>query len=103
MPGVTEHRFFYFPAPRFVTDSFVGAGFGDAWSMILPLLTTGRTFCGNLVISRRYANRDLQLDINLLTSVFSTTLAEALHRTAINNVEFISATQDPALLPAQAG
>jgi hypothetical protein len=43
------------------------------------------------------------LDINLLTSAFATTLAEALHRTTMQNVEFIPATQDPALLPAQAG
>ena len=83
--------------------SFASQGFGCAWSMTLPLVTTGRQLYGNLIVFRRYANRDLQLDINLLTSAFATTLAEALHRTTMQNVEFIPATQDPALLPAQAG
>src|SRR5204862_334092 len=69
----------------------------------LPLVTAGRQLYGNLIIFRRYANRDLQLDINLLTSIFATTLAEALHRTTRPNVEFMPANQDPALLPAQAG
>jgi hypothetical protein len=82
---------------------FAATGFGDAWSMTLPLVTAGRQFCGNLVIFRRYTNRDLQLDINLFTSVFTTTLAEALHRAAAQNVEFMPTTEDPALLPAQAG
>jgi hypothetical protein len=45
----------------------------------------------------------LQLDINLLTSVFPTTLAEALHRTAPDNIEFIPAPQNAALASAQAG
>ena len=71
--------------------------------MTLPLVTAGRELCGNLIIFRRYANRDLQLDINLFTSLFATTLAEAVHRTAMQNVEFIPTTEDPALLPAQAG
>src|SRR5437764_598412 len=83
--------------------SFASQGFGSAWSMTLPLVTTGRQLYGNLIIFRRYANRDLQLDINLLTSAFAPTLAEALHRTTMQNVEFIPAIQDPALLPAQAG
>ncbi len=83
--------------------SFATIGFGDAWSMTLPLVTAGREFCGNLIIFRRYANRDLQLDINLFTSLFATTLAEAVHRTAMQNVEFMPTTENPVLLPAQAG
>jgi hypothetical protein len=55
------------------------------------------------VVFRRYNDRDLQLDINLLTSGFATTLAEALHRTAPQNLEFMPAADDAALLPAQAG
>jgi UDP-GlcNAc:undecaprenyl-phosphate GlcNAc-1-phosphate transferase len=82
---------------------FANAGFGDAWSMTLPLVTSGRQFCGNLVVFRRYTNRDLQLDVNLLTSIFAIHLAEALHRTMMQDVEFMSVTEDPALLPAQAG
>ena len=43
----------------------------------------------------------LQLDINLLTSTFAATLADALHRTAIQNLEFIPSPQSTALLSAQ--
>jgi len=42
------------------------------------------------------------LDINLLTSTFASNLADALQRTAVQNLEFIP-TQDAALVPAQAG
>ncbi len=83
--------------------SFASAGLGDSWNMTLPLVTPARQLCGNLVVFRRYNDRDLQLDINLLTSVFATTLAEALHRTALQNIEFMPTADDPALLPAQAG
>ena len=83
--------------------TFAAIGFGDAWSMTLPLVTAGRELCGNVIIFRRYANRDLQLDINLFTSLFATTLAEAVHRTAVQNVEFMPTAENPALLPAQAG
>jgi UDP-GlcNAc:undecaprenyl-phosphate/decaprenyl-phosphate GlcNAc-1-phosphate transferase len=83
--------------------SLAPVGFGDAWSMTLPLVTSARQFCGNLVIFRRYSDRDLQLDINLFTSVFAMTLAEAIHRTAMQNVEFMPSTEGSALLPAQAG
>jgi len=51
---------------------------------------------------RCYTTRDLQLDVNLLTSGFALTLAEAVQRTAVQNVEFIP-TQDAGLLAAQAG
>jgi UDP-GlcNAc:undecaprenyl-phosphate/decaprenyl-phosphate GlcNAc-1-phosphate transferase len=74
-----------------------------AWSISLSLVSTGNHFCGKLVIFRDYAGRDLQLDINLLTSAFATTLADALQRTTIQNLEFLPPPQDSALLPAQAG
>ena len=79
------------------------AEFGNTWSISLDLVSTGNHHCGNLVVFRCYNSRDLQLDINLLTSAFATTLADALQRTAIQNVEFLPATQDPVLLSAQAG
>jgi hypothetical protein len=43
------------------------------------------------------------LDINLLTSDFVTTLADALHRTSAPDIEFLPQNQSSALLPAQAG
>jgi hypothetical protein len=77
--------------------------FGNAWSVSLDLVTAANQHCGNLKIFRAYVNRDLQLDINLLTSSFPTALAEALNRTAAQNVEFIPSPQTAALVSAQAG
>ena len=77
--------------------------FGSTWSISLDLVSAGNLHCGSLIVFRRYTGRDLQLDINLLTSSFATTLAEALQRTAMENVEFMPDASDAALLPAQAG
>jgi len=76
---------------------------GHAWSLSLELVTAANQHCGNLAVFRSYVDRDLQLDINLLTSDFPATLAEALHRTSATNIEFIPAPQNPALVSAQAG
>ena len=78
-------------------------GIWNTWSISLDLVSAGNHHCGKLVVFRCYNSRDLQLDINLLTSAFATSLADSLQRTAIQNVEFLPATQDPALLSAQAG
>src|SRR6266404_1322181 len=77
--------------------------FGDTWSITLPLVSGANQLCGNLIVFRRYSSRDLQLDINLLTSAFATTLADAVQRTAVQTVEFLHTTRDSDLLPAQAG
>ena len=77
--------------------------FGDSWSITLALVSGADQLCGNLIVFRRYNSRDLQLDINLLTSAFATTLADAVQRTAVQTVEFLPSTQDSDLLPAQAG
>jgi hypothetical protein len=76
---------------------------GNAWSMSLDLVCAGDRHCGRLTLYRCYTSRDLQLDINLLTSAFASTLADAVRRTAAQNVEFIPAAQDAAMLAAQAG
>jgi len=83
--------------------SFAGAESGNAWSLSLDLVSAGNRHCGRLTIYRCYTSRDLQLDINLLTSAFAATLADAVQRTAVQNVEFIPAAQDAAILAAQAG
>ena len=75
---------------------------GNAWSMSLDLVCAGNRHCGRLTLYRCYSGRDLQLDINLLTSAFASTLAEAVQRTAVQNVEFIP-TADAGMLAAQAG
>lgn len=76
--------------------------FENAWSLNLDLVTPANQHCGRLSVFRSYSARDLQLDINLLTSLFPAVLAEALHRTAAQNVEFIPAPET-ALVSAQAG
>jgi UDP-GlcNAc:undecaprenyl-phosphate GlcNAc-1-phosphate transferase len=77
--------------------------FENAWSLRLELVTPANHHCGSLIVFREYANRDLQLDVNLLTSGFPATLAEALQRTATHNIEFIPAHEHAALASAQAG
>ena len=82
--------------------AFISPEFGNTWSLNLDLISSGK-HCGRLLMFRGYINRDLQLDINLLTTTFATNLADALQRTSIQNVEFIPRTEDAALVPAQAG
>ena len=89
--------------PRFhwkAPGSLTSPGFGDTWSLNLELVSAGNHHCGTLTLFRKYASRDLQLDINLLTSGFATCLADALHRITSRNPEFLPTVQDRALLPA---
>jgi hypothetical protein len=51
-----------------------------SWKLTLDLVTTSNRRRGSLVVSRIYSPRDLQLDVNLLTSEFPSTLANALDR-----------------------
>lgn len=52
----------------------------SAWTLSLDLVGANQRSLGCLRIYRVYANRDLQLDINLLTSRFPVALADALDR-----------------------
>ena len=51
-----------------------------SWKLTLDLVTTANRSRGSLVVYRIYSQRDLQLDVNLLTSEFPATLADALDR-----------------------
>jgi len=51
-----------------------------SWKLTLDLVTTSNQRRGSLVVYRTYSHRHLQLDVNLLTSEFPTTLADALDR-----------------------
>jgi UDP-GlcNAc:undecaprenyl-phosphate/decaprenyl-phosphate GlcNAc-1-phosphate transferase len=77
--------------------------FENAWSLTLDLVSTGNRHCGRMVIFRHYSSRDLQLDINLLTSGFATSLADALQRNMVEVTEFVADSQESILLSAQAG
>ncbi len=51
-----------------------------SWKLTLDLVTTANRPRGLLVVYRIYSQRDLQLDVNLLTSEFPAALADALDR-----------------------
>jgi len=80
--------------------SFAAPGFGNMWSLNLELVTSDRRYCGTLLLFRSYTNRDLQLDINLLTTSLVTVLADALHRTVASDVNSLLSRQSPVLLQA---
>jgi UDP-GlcNAc:undecaprenyl-phosphate GlcNAc-1-phosphate transferase len=76
---------------------------GNVWSISLELISSRTRHCGTLTIFRHYSNRDLQLDINLLTAAFAMNLADALQRASSRELEFLPSTHSEALLSAQAG
>ncbi len=74
-----------------------------AWSLTLDLVTTRNGRCGSMTIYRLYNDRELQFDINLLTSIFPIALADALHRASAQKVELIPmAEQGSELVAARA-
>jgi UDP-GlcNAc:undecaprenyl-phosphate GlcNAc-1-phosphate transferase len=74
------------------------------WSLSLDLVSSSSRRRGALRIHRIYSQRDLQLDINLLTSAFPVVLADALDRALQHTVQVIpSPTQDEGFIAAQAG
>ena len=74
------------------------------WTIALNLLSSANRRRGTLTVHRLYSPRDLQLDINLLTSAFPMALADALDRTLAHSAQVIALPEkDPALLAAQAG
>jgi UDP-GlcNAc:undecaprenyl-phosphate/decaprenyl-phosphate GlcNAc-1-phosphate transferase len=78
-------------------------GFGNNWSLHLNLVSAGDHYCGTLIVFRRYAQSDLQTDVNLLTSVFASSLANALHRIISANQNIPIMTEDSSFLQARAG
>jgi UDP-GlcNAc:undecaprenyl-phosphate/decaprenyl-phosphate GlcNAc-1-phosphate transferase len=72
-----------------------------SWKLSLNLATSANRPRGTLVIHRTYSQRDLQLDINLITSEFPVALADALER-ALTMPEMLPTTVqgDPQLLTA---
>jgi UDP-GlcNAc:undecaprenyl-phosphate GlcNAc-1-phosphate transferase len=60
-----------------------------AWTVNLELVTTTNRRRGSMSIYRLYTQRDLQLDVNLLTSVFPVALANALDLVFAGAVEIL--------------
>jgi hypothetical protein len=76
----------------------------SVWKVTLDLVTGRDRRQGVLTIYRLYSNRDLQLDINLLTSVFPFALADALDRVTNPVTTLVPArTELPQLAEAHAG
>jgi len=74
------------------------------WTLGLELLSTANRARGTLVVHRVYSQRDLQLDVNLLTSDFPSALADALDRTLAHSAQIIAIPeQDSTMIRAQAG
>lgn len=73
--------------------SYFGHELASAWSLKLDLVTSHSRRWGAITLYRMYGQEDLQLDINLLTSIFAVTLADALERTLTWNLDEITATE----------
>ena len=74
------------------------------WTIALDLLSSSNARRGTLLVHRFYSQRDLQVDINLLTTAFPIALADALERILAHSASVVALpTQDNALIAAQAG
>ncbi len=74
------------------------------WTVALSLLSSANRRRGTLTVHRLYSSRDLQVDINLLTTAFPTVLADALDRTLAHSAQVIPLPeQETSLIAAQAG
>jgi hypothetical protein len=74
------------------------------WTLSLDLISSSNRRRGLLTLHRLYSQRDLQLDINLLTAAFTVAIADALDRALQHTVQVIpSADQDEGFIAAQAG
>jgi len=75
LPGEANRHFHWSKFPHMAAISSQ-----PSWKLTLDLVTTSNRRRGSLVVYRIYSPRDLQLDVNLLTSEFPATLADALDR-----------------------
>jgi hypothetical protein len=74
------------------------------WNLSLDLQSNSNRRRGTFVVHRLYAQRDLQLDINLLTSAFPRALADALDRVLLPAVQVVPIPeQESGFIAAQAG
>lgn len=75
-----------------------------SWTLTLDLLTSSNRRRGSMTIHRRYSERPLQLDVNLLTSEFPAALADALDRIVVHAAEMVPRpTEGEGMVEAQAG
>jgi hypothetical protein len=85
------------PAIRFIGEKATG------WNLDLDLVATNNRRFGSLTLRRTYSARDLQFDVNILTSAFPVVLADALDRALSRPAEVVSSGQADTALVAKAG
>jgi UDP-GlcNAc:undecaprenyl-phosphate GlcNAc-1-phosphate transferase len=75
------------------------------WTLSLDLVSSSNRRRGAMMVHRLYSPRDLQLDINLLTSTFPVVLADAFDRCLQHAVQVIPRADedDQGYVAAQAG
>jgi len=100
-PRRSEVSFFHWGKTR-TSRSLEGL---PVWTLSLDLVSSSNRRRGALAVHRLYSQRDLQLDINLLTTSFPIALADALDRTLQHTVQVIPRTSqdDQGFVAAQAG
>jgi UDP-GlcNAc:undecaprenyl-phosphate/decaprenyl-phosphate GlcNAc-1-phosphate transferase len=79
----------------------LGLDFVSSWSLTLDLVSVNQRRHGSLVLYRLHNGRDLQLDVNLLTSEFTVTLANALDRVSRGQPQIASTRPEPVFATAQ--
>jgi UDP-GlcNAc:undecaprenyl-phosphate GlcNAc-1-phosphate transferase len=85
------------PGSHFAQES------SSAWCLTLDLVTARHARCGSMTIYHLYSDRELQFDINLLTSTFPVALADALDRVLTPALEILPTPNQPSeLIAAQA-
>jgi len=87
--GEALRRFHWTKAPHMMAISTQ-----PSWKLSLDLVTTSNQHRGSLIAYRKYSSRDLQLDVNLLTSQFPIALADAFDRVSAMP-ELVVASQQP--------
>ncbi|HZR56202.1 MAG TPA: MraY family glycosyltransferase [Terriglobales bacterium] len=83
------------------SGSYFSSDLVSAWNLTIDLVTSHNRRCGSMTFYRRYDGRDLQLDINLLTSIFQVALADGLERISSQTVQYMPPLQDSSLIAAQ--
>jgi hypothetical protein len=91
LPAEANRHFHWSKFPHMVAISSQ-----PSWKLTLDLVTTSNQRRGSLVVYRIYSHRALQLDVNLLTSEFPATLADALDRVLTMPEIFVAAAPDDA-------
>ena len=86
------------PSSRFIHERATG------WSLDLDLVATNNRRTGSMTLYRLYRTRDLQFDVNLLTSAFPAALADALGRALRQSMEIVSLrNEDTTVKASRAG